>query len=98
MYTDEEIAEEMAYRLVNEGRKNRLKPSDVDEHETSAGDCACPYCKSTTTYYAPIEISGGYARQEVTCDDCKKEWAEIYKMIGIHDFTHEETIYTTDRY
>lgn len=45
----------------------------------------CPHCKSQSITASHFESDVSSAWQPVRCDDCGKEWNDVYKLVGIED-------------
>lgn len=43
----------------------------------------CPYCRSPEIE-APggVEIDGGNATQEIRCNNCERDWTDLYYLVG----------------
>jgi DNA-directed RNA polymerase subunit M/transcription elongation factor TFIIS len=52
----------------------------------------CPHCGSTNVYafVGLSEDNGTQVSQLTECPDCKKEWREIYKLVGYIEPRKEE--------
>jgi hypothetical protein len=50
------------------------------------GTC-CPHCKSDNIIGGMIEGGSDTAWQIVTCNDCKKQWREVYELSNIEEVT-----------
>ena len=43
----------------------------------------CPFCKSENISGSNIEIDANSAWQDVGCDDCNKDWRDIYRLVAV---------------
>ena len=44
----------------------------------------CPFCNSDELDTQGFELlDGGYANQDVACNECKKRWTDIYKIVDV---------------
>lgn len=62
--------------------QERLPMSQAEYART--GNC-CPFCRSTEITGGSITITEVGACQEVSCDDCDKEWTDTYSLIGYEE-------------
>jgi len=46
----------------------------------------CPYCLETGEIQTAgtVEISDGYAFQEVFCGACDRQWTDVYQLVGFN--------------
>ena len=52
------------------------------EYAGKLGGC-CPYCGSLNLDgYGSFDVDGNEVSQEVGCNDCLKEWFDIYTLTG----------------
>lgn len=42
----------------------------------------CPHCSSINLSGDHVQIDAGSAWQDITCDDCGKEWQDTYTLTG----------------
>lgn len=59
----------------------------TNEEYVKAGGCRCPFCGGTSLYGGFTEVDEGGAWQPVFCEDCGKEWNDIYKLLGYEEVT-----------
>ncbi len=52
-----------------------------EQHIENGGD-QCPHCNSKEIQGGCIYFDTGSAWQEVTCNDCGKEWQDLYTLTG----------------
>lgn len=45
----------------------------------------CPFCKCETLEGDAIEIDDGLALQLITCNDCGKQWTDIYTLSDVKE-------------
>jgi hypothetical protein len=45
----------------------------------------CPFCESEQIEGGFIETDSGTSWQPVKCNDCKKEWKDIYKLVDVEE-------------
>lgn len=45
----------------------------------------CPFCLSHNVQSGPV--SPTFCRAEVSCEDCRKEWYDVYQLIGYESRT-----------
>ena len=45
-----------------------------------SGGVNCLYCNSNNVTSGPMEVDFSGASQECTCNDCLKEWYDVYKL------------------
>ena len=61
-------------KLTEEQKKAYLKDSSK-----------CPFCQSEQIEGGPVEIDGDTAWQKVSCLDCDKQWADIYRLADVEE-------------
>jgi transposase-like protein len=54
------------------------------------GGIRCPFCNSGTISGEGFYTDNGNAWQKVECQDCGKEWKDLYTLVGI-EVTEEVT-------
>jgi hypothetical protein len=54
----------------------------TDKEYVGKGGLICPYCGSDQITGDEINVDAGHATQEVSCEDCKKEWQDVYRLTG----------------
>ena len=60
------------------------KPSDAAcQQYVEQGGVNCPCCGSDQLDGGSVEIDGAFARQEVRCLDCRQDWTDEYRLVGI---------------
>lgn len=47
----------------------------------ATGGTICPNCRGCDIEGAEVNIDGGSASQQVTCNECKATWLDVYKLI-----------------
>ncbi len=47
------------------------------------GGVECPYCGHTALSGGYVEVEGGEASQKVSCNECNREWYDVYTLTGI---------------
>jgi Zn finger protein HypA/HybF involved in hydrogenase expression len=45
----------------------------------------CPYCGSDDIEGGFIEVNDNYCWQPITCNNCEKEWNDLYTLTGIEE-------------
>ena len=50
-----------------------------------SGGVRCPYCGSDNISGGHMEVDCTGAWQDVHCDDCGKDWQDIYKMVDMEE-------------
>jgi len=45
----------------------------------------CPYCKSDNISAGELEADGFQAWSNVVCNNCKKEWTDIYTLTDVEE-------------
>jgi len=45
--------------------------------------CVCPFCGKEGVQAGDNDFEGNYVWQNVSCDECGKEWTDQYRMDGI---------------
>ena len=58
--------------IMSESDKRYIKKAVEEE--------CCPYCGAENPYYGEISIDGLEVTQSCSCDDCEKQWMEVYKF------------------
>lgn len=62
-------------------------PEEPEQRETDYlkhGGAKCPYCESNDIEAGHMEwTSSGSAFQEVNCNDCGKEWKDLYNLTSV---------------
>ena len=47
----------------------------------------CPYCDSYNIITTcALEINDGIGTQGIKCNDCKKEWDDVYTLTNIYEY------------
>ena len=46
---------------------------------------SCPFCNSQDLEWHNLDFDGKYAKHEVSCLDCEKEWYDVYKLRGYEE-------------
>lgn len=54
----------------------------MTNEEYIKGDPQCPYCASEELEWGDVFIDCEYAKQEVKCCECGKEWHDVYELKG----------------
>ena len=54
----------------------------TDEEYIKGDGNKCPFCGSEDITGGSIDVEGHSAVQEVSCNECNKEWHDIYQLIG----------------
>ena len=44
----------------------------------------CPFCESDNISFHEITPDDGICTQFVSCDDCGKDWDDIFKLVNIY--------------
>jgi len=57
-----------------------MKPMSQRRYRKGGGGC-CPFCLSGNLDCGSVDIDGPEARQEVSCNDCDKEWTDTYELV-----------------
>lgn len=55
-----------------------------DQYVAGKGN-KCPSCEGKNLEGNSVEIDGGTASQEVSCNDCSSEWLDLYELTGYGD-------------
>ena len=56
----------------------------MEKEYIKKGGIRCPYCRSEDIQtVSSIEADDYGATQRVDCRNCKEEWTDIYKLVGI---------------
>lgn len=58
-----------------------MKPLTNKEYVASNGS-KCPFCGHTYITGGPVDIDGGTACQEITCQECHRSWYDEYQLTG----------------
>ncbi len=45
----------------------------------------CPFCGSIAIKGKGFDAGGYYVYQNVSCMDCKKEWADQYELVNVFE-------------
>ncbi len=45
----------------------------------------CPYCGSDAIVSGAIDYGHNQIWQQVTCNDCEKEWTDIYTLTDVEE-------------
>jgi len=45
----------------------------------------CPFCNSDNVEAGYLETDGNSAWQRITCLDCRKEWNDLYDLVGYEE-------------
>ena len=46
------------------------------------GGVACPFCSSSEIEGGLFDTIAGECFQDVWCNDCGKQWRDVYKLVG----------------
>jgi hypothetical protein len=49
------------------------------------GGTHCPYCDGQDFEGGQVQLDAGCAWQELFCNDCEKEWADIYSLTDVEE-------------
>lgn len=43
----------------------------------------CPFCKSSDIEgTAGVDVDGGFAMQDMRCNNCERHWTDHYRLVG----------------
>ena len=45
----------------------------------------CPYCESEDIEAGHFDFDGNRCRQNVVCNDRRREWTDIYKLVDVEE-------------
>ena len=62
-------------------RENKISEEAEREYIAASGQ-VCPFCGAHEISGGNIDIDGGTAWQEVSCDVCRREWQDSYTLTG----------------
>lgn len=66
-------------------KKIKLTERQKEEYLNSCGN-HCPYCKSENIdSIGSVETDDNYGWRNVLCNDCKKEWQDVYTLTSIDE-------------
>ena len=76
--------------LVNAEREHMNAMQEIDEKNKDIkarrvgyllkGGTSCPWCGSMDIESGPLDSDMDAAWAEVTCNDCKKRWRDVFKL------------------
>lgn len=62
-------------------KKNKVKKPLTSKQYLEEGGGKCPNCHSSNITADVVQVDAE-AWAEVTCDDCKATWQDVYKLMG----------------
>jgi transposase-like protein len=65
------------------------EPATIAQHVKDHG-AHCPFCSSDEIEGDGVEIDGGDAYQDVTCNDCGAEWSDRYQLASFIVYVRPE--------
>lgn len=77
---DERVCEALAEEEAN-GKPALVAKLSPDLY-AARGGLRCPVCEEEGITGHSIDITDGYASQNVGCDSCPAEWTDVYQLIG----------------
>ena len=63
------------------------EPKVTHEEYVKAGGMICPWCKSEDLDWGLMEAEIRGATQEVTCNECGKEWLDVHELKAFSEVT-----------
>lgn len=73
----------VADRLHRLAMKMMEDAGDIEIKYLSCQGSTCPVCDSEDIEGHIVEVSCGYAHQEVSCNFCDSDWSDIYDLVGM---------------
>lgn len=61
------------------------RPPYTDAQYVAIGANVCPFCGSGNIRGDELEVDGTKAFQACWCNDCGKNWADLYKLVGYEE-------------
>jgi hypothetical protein len=62
----------------------KLTSEQIKNYLENGGN-KCPYCGSENISGGHFETDSNEAWQPVSCDDCGREWSDLYRLVGIYE-------------
>lgn len=62
--------------------KKPSKPPMTNRGYVRVHGTKCPFCRSEDIVGDDINVDGGQATQEMSCNECDAEWEDVYRLIG----------------
>lgn len=69
-------------------KHDKAEPKLTDEQKAAYieyGFSKCPYCGSYEVSSGHFEVDGASAWQPVHCDNCEKDWRDVYTLTEIEE-------------
>lgn len=66
-----------------------LTKKQIKQH-VSTGGTSCPYCNLDNINMYDQDIPSNQIIGKVSCDDCGKQWLDIYTLTSIEEVENEE--------
>lgn len=60
-----------------------------------SGGVTCPFCGDSNIDAGNIEPDAGVLTQAVECLECREEWSDVYRLVGVYDEKSLKTLYLT---
>ena len=80
--TDEYISDEIS-NITGFCHTGFTTEKDLENAYMEKGGNECPHCGGTDISSCGFESDDTYAWREVECENCGKEWKELFSMTGI---------------
>jgi len=71
------------YEITEEKPEDQTMTEEQKKEYLQGGGNHCPYCKSDNLSTGEKNFDDRYATVNVVCDDCAKEWTDIYTMTDV---------------
>ena len=66
-----------------EGDKKIILTEEQKKAYIEGNQCICPVCKCDDIEGSSVNIDSGGAWQSVSCNNCNREWVDIYKLVDV---------------
>ncbi len=67
-----------------------------EEKYVKSGGSSCPGCGSSKITAGDIEADGAQAYCNVTCNQCGATWQDLFKLVGIDNFSAGDKIISNE--
>lgn len=59
--------------------------AELQKKYLEQGGVRCPYCDSDNITGGSFDTEFGEVYQKIWCEECHKEWTDLYKLVGFEE-------------